>query len=87
MSVLMQSVACWALTPVASWGVNTLRYGDTGGQASPTLIIIITTMTVHVVRVAWITFTSEALVCVNAAAIFTNSISKQRAFINIFYNC
>lgn len=42
MSVLMQPVACWALTPVASWGVHTLRYGDTGGQASSTLIFILT---------------------------------------------
>lgn len=86
MSVLMQPVACWALTPVASWGVHTLRYGDTGGQASSTLIFIITTMTVHIVLVAWVTFTSETLVCVNAAAIFTNSISKQSTLINIFDN-
>ena len=38
--------------------------------------ITITAVTVHIILVAWVAFTSEALLRVNAAAIFADSIPK-----------
>lgn len=72
----MKTVARWTLTPVTARCVHTLSDGDTGRETAPALILIITTVTVHIILVARVTFTSEALLRVNAAAIFADSIPK-----------